>query len=330
MDSIEMVAAPFPETAPTEAAEEVLGKPDDFNTDTLAELYIGQGFYEKAIDIYQRMLADKPNSQGLKDKLERVRAMAVEAASGQAAPAGETEELTSTGEDIFTGAGMFEPSVAEEQAPIDAEVISEPMEPAGDGKKAEQTETNLFAQPEEAASFSESQEKGVDAEFFTEPSEYKPEIEITEKTGEGKPVIAPEAKEPASGEEEIVVEAEILSEPKELQPKTEAAEKKKEFGFFAEPREYRPAVDREETPPSRKESGVDLLSTPLSKESAQSEPISRAFESREYVPTKSDLKPVEAARVVEHAGKAPQPSKAAKKETIDRLETWLRNIKKEK
>lgn len=58
-------------TRPGEGA----GKEDDFTTDTLAELYIAQGFYEKAIDIYQRMLADNPNSQGLKDKLDRVRAM---------------------------------------------------------------------------------------------------------------------------------------------------------------------------------------------------------------------------------------------------------------
>jgi tetratricopeptide (TPR) repeat protein len=56
---------------------------DDFTTDTLAELYISQGFFEKAVDIYERMLVDNPNSQGLKDKLANVRAMAA------AAPAGE-------------------------------------------------------------------------------------------------------------------------------------------------------------------------------------------------------------------------------------------------
>ena len=54
-------------------------KGDDFTTDTLAELYIAQGFFEKAIDIYQRMLTDNPDSQKLKDKLAHVRAMASEA-----------------------------------------------------------------------------------------------------------------------------------------------------------------------------------------------------------------------------------------------------------
>ena len=59
-------AAPFGETLP---------EADDFTTDTLAELYIAQGFYEKAIEIYERMLADRPNSKLLKDKLANVRAM---------------------------------------------------------------------------------------------------------------------------------------------------------------------------------------------------------------------------------------------------------------
>ncbi len=75
---------PFPaadkeNTAPPDSPN----KPDDFTTDTLAELYISQGFYEKAIDIYDRMLADNPGHQGLMDKLARLRALA-----GESAPAG--------------------------------------------------------------------------------------------------------------------------------------------------------------------------------------------------------------------------------------------------
>jgi tetratricopeptide (TPR) repeat protein len=78
-------AADVAEVSPveTEAAAKIPDvsseKSDDFTTDTLAELYIAQGFYEKAIDIYQRMLTDNPDSQKLKDKLTRVRAMASEA-----------------------------------------------------------------------------------------------------------------------------------------------------------------------------------------------------------------------------------------------------------
>jgi tetratricopeptide (TPR) repeat protein len=66
------------EEFPAETINEVAAKSDDFTTDTLAELYITQGFYEKAVEIYDRMLADNPNSQGLKDKLAWVRAAAAQ------------------------------------------------------------------------------------------------------------------------------------------------------------------------------------------------------------------------------------------------------------
>jgi tetratricopeptide (TPR) repeat protein len=72
------VPAPGPDVAADDEAApfgETLPEADDFTTDTLAELYIAQGFYEKAIEIYERMLADRPNSKLLKDKLANVRAM---------------------------------------------------------------------------------------------------------------------------------------------------------------------------------------------------------------------------------------------------------------
>jgi len=68
------------EKATAEGAEK---QADDFTTDTLAELYISQGFFEKAVDIYERMLVDNPNSEGLKNKLANVRAMAAEAAPAE-------------------------------------------------------------------------------------------------------------------------------------------------------------------------------------------------------------------------------------------------------
>jgi len=82
------VPAPGPDIAAdneTVAFGEMLPEADDFTTDTLAELYIAQGFYEKAIEIYERMLADRPNSRLLKDKLDNVRAM------GSASNAGEEQ-----------------------------------------------------------------------------------------------------------------------------------------------------------------------------------------------------------------------------------------------
>jgi tetratricopeptide (TPR) repeat protein len=56
---------------------------DDLNTNTLAELYISQGFYDKAIEIYQGMLNDRPGNSALLQKLEQIRAMAGETDKGR-------------------------------------------------------------------------------------------------------------------------------------------------------------------------------------------------------------------------------------------------------
>lgn len=100
----------------TEAAAKIpdasAEKSDDFTTDTLAELYIAQGFYEKAIDIYQRMLTDNPDSQKLKDKLTRVRAMASEAEPPAELKIEVKETRATTEEVIFLG-GPEQPAEAE-------------------------------------------------------------------------------------------------------------------------------------------------------------------------------------------------------------------------
>jgi tetratricopeptide (TPR) repeat protein len=115
-DALESVVA-------VEKAGEASEKSDDFTTDTLAELYIAQGFYEKAIDIYERMLADKPTSRGLKDKLERVRAMA--AGSGPAAaPAASTDETANSdvsAADVLADQIDFAP-------PVEADLLAEPRQ----------------------------------------------------------------------------------------------------------------------------------------------------------------------------------------------------------
>jgi hypothetical protein len=49
---------------------------DDLNTNTLAELYISQGFYDKALEIYQGMLNDKPGNRALEQKIGQLKEMA--------------------------------------------------------------------------------------------------------------------------------------------------------------------------------------------------------------------------------------------------------------
>ena len=81
IDVLSGSGAPGQESAPPAASPA-----DDFSTNTLAELYISQGFHEKAIDIYEKMVAENPGNQALQDKLEQVRAM-----DGQAVPAGDQQ-----------------------------------------------------------------------------------------------------------------------------------------------------------------------------------------------------------------------------------------------
>jgi tetratricopeptide (TPR) repeat protein len=154
-------------------------KSDDFTTDTLAELYIAQGFYDKAIDIYVRMLADNPNSQGLKNKLDRVKAMA----AGPATSA--SEELGKGVSDIFA----------------EPQVYSAQQEPSADkkaddvfGKLAKET-TTAKAKETPMAGLDEADKfvPPVDQEFakskplYTdfEPREYTPpKTETVEATAE--------------------------------------------------------------------------------------------------------------------------------------------------
>jgi tetratricopeptide (TPR) repeat protein len=73
---------PPEESRPAETATEGDEGGDDLNTNTLAELYISQGFYDKAIEIYHGMLEERPENKALQEKLERLRAMAGTAESG--------------------------------------------------------------------------------------------------------------------------------------------------------------------------------------------------------------------------------------------------------
>jgi tetratricopeptide (TPR) repeat protein len=146
---------------------------DDFTTDTLAELYISQGFYEKAVEIYERMLVDNPNSQGLKNKLANVRAMAEEAVptaepEAQARPLAVPEDITTRPAPPEMPAPDLAPGIFDEYVPPSrekelsqsADEWSSPAPPAEAVKKGD---------PSGPAS---GQPKQFDADF--EPAEYVP------------------------------------------------------------------------------------------------------------------------------------------------------------
>jgi tetratricopeptide (TPR) repeat protein len=202
---------------------------DDFTTDTLAELYISQGFFEKAIEIYERMLVEKPNSRGLQDKLSRVRAEVARTV------APESEQKTE--EDILS-------------LPRAEEFV--PVFDAG-GVGIEPLEDHLPQQNEDAAGF--TPEAGAQAREYVptiEPDEILIEPEVVEEPGEVGPV------ETSAGEN-------TFSESGEYKPASEPIEQasirddEQPNVFVAtpvqepphkdfEPREYVPP-DREQKPP---------------------------------------------------------------------------------
>lgn len=120
-----------PEAITWEAADAAVPEPvvqagpeqgsDDLNTNTLAELYISQGFYDKAIEIYQGMLNDRPGNMALQQKLEQIRAMAGASDKGH--------ELFA---EATRGPGEYAPPAADAfaaaKAPADKETM--PREPA--------------------------------------------------------------------------------------------------------------------------------------------------------------------------------------------------------
>jgi len=135
----EPAAAAAVEEAPAApAAPEVPAASDDINTSTLAELYITQGFFEKAIEIYEGMLAESPTNAALQQKLEKIRAMAGEAERNAAFAAPEAVSAAAgTPAEVF--AGTAQQAAAPAAAP--AERPAPEPRPAEAGKSAERAPT---------------------------------------------------------------------------------------------------------------------------------------------------------------------------------------------
>jgi len=81
--------APVPQPAPQAQAGRGV-----FDTETLASIYINQGFYGRAAAIYERLAAGNPEDEGLRRKLEEVRALE----RAQAVQEGEGEEPAAGGQ----------------------------------------------------------------------------------------------------------------------------------------------------------------------------------------------------------------------------------------
>jgi tetratricopeptide (TPR) repeat protein len=59
-----------------------------FVTETMAELYVKQGFLDRALDVYRQLVAHNPNDRGLRERLERIERELRSAPSGRNARVG--------------------------------------------------------------------------------------------------------------------------------------------------------------------------------------------------------------------------------------------------
>ena len=183
----------FTEKVPEVTLDDVSEKADDFTTDTLAELYIAQGFFEKAIEIYERMLADNPNSRGLKDKLARVRAAAAQPGTSSAGKKKEPEihagqEVRGHGAVVEAGEIAGEPSIFDElegsrpKQESETEVAKPEVVPAARGYVptiVPEEITTKAGDLEEPGEYKPGEPSPVET-LFAESREYKPASETAE------------------------------------------------------------------------------------------------------------------------------------------------------
>jgi tetratricopeptide (TPR) repeat protein len=73
-----------------EAPPPEIGRKEVFETETLAELYVAQGFYDRAINIYKNLIVESPFDMSLKQKLEDLYLLAN---IGKRGPKEEAEEV---------------------------------------------------------------------------------------------------------------------------------------------------------------------------------------------------------------------------------------------
>lgn len=91
MDDVAVLDLPEEDLSAQDLAAEAEEEPGDvFDTEVLAELYINQGFYGKAAEVYRRLLQDSPGDGSLEQKLEDV--LTLEKREGPKAPPPRPEE----------------------------------------------------------------------------------------------------------------------------------------------------------------------------------------------------------------------------------------------
>lgn len=181
------------------------GTDDDLTTNTLAELYVSQGFYDKAIDIYDRLLADNPGNRALQEKLKSLRAMAGAAASAAIPEGGAGQPYAVPEEEALPAFGA---GVGQEYVPPPPEAVfgapTEEQPLFGAGPVPGAGGPREFSPPTtEAPPFGETSPFG---EGFT-PVEYHPPAMSPEPDLTGP--MAPGASQPSTGRKKTIDKLEM-------------------------------------------------------------------------------------------------------------------------
>jgi tetratricopeptide (TPR) repeat protein len=221
-ESVREVSEKVPEQGPGTMLE----PSDDFATDTLAELYIAQGFFEKAIEIYERMQADKPNSRGLQDKLASVRAEA-------------TRRVTPAAEEYKAPDGPLDQEVTKEVPVAEAGDVAAGLSIFDEWEKQEVKTADVkheaVAEAREDVTTVEPEEIAIEAEVLTDPGELKRDGPLLDED------IFPESDEfkPAEPAEQLKAAGAARSDAVAASPVKGQTPSKPQFTDF-EPREYMP------------------------------------------------------------------------------------------
>ena len=70
--SLEQPAPSLAPAAPSAPLTDGAARETGFVTETMAELYVKQGFYDRALGVYRELVAQNPNDRGLRERMERI------------------------------------------------------------------------------------------------------------------------------------------------------------------------------------------------------------------------------------------------------------------
>jgi tetratricopeptide (TPR) repeat protein len=194
-------APPGPAAYVDEAANTV----PTFVTETMAELYVQQGFYDQALAVYRQLLTQHPGDPKLAERMEQLRLESAATPLGAGAPASAGFEAPPLAHvapshqsvrEFFSELALRRPKVrAESPAPEPAVVADEPVVAAASGEAAEVVPTAVATVPGEPTTPVDATAEEVKAEPAREET-----VQALPSEAEA-PAVSPAAEGPAAASE---------------------------------------------------------------------------------------------------------------------------------